>query len=146
MNSAMIIPSLHLVSSNELPSTSPAMTEPLLKLDQIDTFYGQIQVHFGLNLSIGRGEIVSLLGGGSHDIVLSWTASPSATIDGYNIYRGTASGEESSAPLNSTPINATTYVDADVTPGTEYFYYLTAVSGDGSVESGSSNETSATVP
>jgi branched-chain amino acid transport system ATP-binding protein len=39
------------------------MTEPLLKLDRIDSFYGQIQVHFGVNLSVPRGEIVSLLGG-----------------------------------------------------------------------------------
>jgi branched-chain amino acid transport system ATP-binding protein len=39
------------------------MTEPLLRLNQIDSFYGQIQVHFGLSLSIARGEIVSLLGG-----------------------------------------------------------------------------------
>jgi branched-chain amino acid transport system ATP-binding protein len=39
------------------------MTEPLLKLDQVDTYYGQIQVHFGVSLEVPRGEIVSLLGG-----------------------------------------------------------------------------------
>jgi branched-chain amino acid transport system ATP-binding protein len=55
--------SLHLAAPNPLPSAQATMTEPLLKLEQIDTFYGQIQVHFGVNLSIGRGEIVSLLGG-----------------------------------------------------------------------------------
>jgi branched-chain amino acid transport system ATP-binding protein len=54
---------LQLVSSHESPIHPSTMTEPLLTLEQIDTFYGQIQVHFGLNLSIGRGEIVSLLGG-----------------------------------------------------------------------------------
>jgi branched-chain amino acid transport system ATP-binding protein len=54
---------LQLVSSHDLPVNLSTMTEPLLTLEQIDTFYGQIQVHFGLNLSIGRGEIVSLLGG-----------------------------------------------------------------------------------
>ncbi|WOD16083.1 ABC transporter ATP-binding protein [Paraburkholderia kirstenboschensis] len=39
------------------------MTEPLLKLEGIDTFYGQVQVHFGVNLDVPLGEIVSLLGG-----------------------------------------------------------------------------------
>jgi branched-chain amino acid transport system ATP-binding protein len=39
------------------------MTQALLKLDQIDTFYGQVQVHFGVSLEVPRGEIVSLLGG-----------------------------------------------------------------------------------
>jgi len=40
-----------------------AMTDALLRLDRIDTFYGSVQVHFGLSLEVGRGEIVCLLGG-----------------------------------------------------------------------------------
>lgn len=36
---------------------------PLLRLSGIDTFYGPVQVHFGLNLHVGTGEIVCLLGG-----------------------------------------------------------------------------------
>ena len=39
------------------------MTEPLLRLSGIDTFYGPVQVHFGLSLEVRRGQIVSLLGG-----------------------------------------------------------------------------------
>lgn len=39
------------------------MTPDLLRLEGIDTFYGPVQVHFGLSLVVGRGEIVSLLGG-----------------------------------------------------------------------------------
>jgi branched-chain amino acid transport system ATP-binding protein len=39
------------------------MTDPLLKLDSIDTFYGQSQVHFGVSVDVPRGEIVCLLGG-----------------------------------------------------------------------------------
>ncbi len=34
-----------------------------MRLDGIDTFYGPVQVHFGLGLAVGRGEIVCLLGG-----------------------------------------------------------------------------------
>jgi branched-chain amino acid transport system ATP-binding protein len=39
------------------------MTEPLLALEGINTFYGPVQVHFDLSLSVGRGHIVCLLGG-----------------------------------------------------------------------------------
>jgi branched-chain amino acid transport system ATP-binding protein len=39
------------------------MTEPLLRLDGIDTFYGPVQVHFGLSLEVRQGQIVCLLGG-----------------------------------------------------------------------------------
>ncbi len=35
----------------------------LLSLSSVDTFYGAVQVHFGLNLRVGAGEIVCLLGG-----------------------------------------------------------------------------------
>ena len=36
---------------------------PLLSLDGIDTYYGPVQVHFGLSLNVAAGEIVCLLGG-----------------------------------------------------------------------------------
>jgi len=35
----------------------------LLSLEDIDTFYGPVQVHFGLSLSVETGDIVCLLGG-----------------------------------------------------------------------------------
>ena len=37
--------------------------QPLLQLQKIDTFYGPMQVHFGLDLQVQPGEIVCLLGG-----------------------------------------------------------------------------------
>ena len=39
------------------------MTTPLLSLDGIDTYYGPVQVHFGLTLEVRPGQIVCLLGG-----------------------------------------------------------------------------------
>jgi len=39
------------------------MTAPLLALEGIDTFYGPVQVHFGLGLEVRQGQIVCLLGG-----------------------------------------------------------------------------------
>ncbi len=43
--------------------TTDANRETLLALEGIDTFYGPLQVHFGLSLQVKRGEIVCLLGG-----------------------------------------------------------------------------------
>jgi len=40
-----------------------AASEPILRVDRVNTFYGPIQVHFDLTLSVGRGQIVCLLGG-----------------------------------------------------------------------------------
>jgi branched-chain amino acid transport system ATP-binding protein len=37
--------------------------DPILVLDRVNTFYGPIQVHFDLSITIGRGQIVCLLGG-----------------------------------------------------------------------------------
>jgi branched-chain amino acid transport system ATP-binding protein len=39
------------------------MTDPLLSLTNINTFYGPMQVHFDLSFTVGRGQIVCLLGG-----------------------------------------------------------------------------------
>ncbi len=39
------------------------MSEPLLSLDAVDTFYGPIHILQGLTLHVGPGELVCLLGG-----------------------------------------------------------------------------------
>lgn len=39
------------------------MSAALLELKDVDTFYGPVQVHFGLNLDVAADEIVCLLGG-----------------------------------------------------------------------------------
>jgi branched-chain amino acid transport system ATP-binding protein len=38
------------------------MPEPLLRVDGIDVFYGDVQVLYGLSLEVREGEIVTLLG------------------------------------------------------------------------------------
>jgi branched-chain amino acid transport system ATP-binding protein len=42
---------------------APATTAPILALEGINTFYGPAQVHFDLDLAVGAGQIVCLLGG-----------------------------------------------------------------------------------
>jgi fibronectin type 3 domain-containing protein len=93
----------------------------------------------------GSPQSVSLSGTGSHDVILSWTASATSGVVGYNVYRGTTSGGEGTTPLNSTPVNGTTYADENVTAGATYYYVVTAVGSDG-VQSAASGETEATVP
>jgi len=91
----------------------------------------------------GSPQTTSCTGTGSSDVILSWDASPSLGVAGYNVYRGTSSGGESSTPLNSTPINGTRYVDENVTAGTTYYYVVKSVGSNGEL-SGPSNETEAT--
>jgi archaellum component FlaF (FlaF/FlaG flagellin family) len=86
---------------------------------------------------------VSLSGAGMHSVVLSWNASPTTGVT-YNVFRGTASGGESTTPINSAPVTALTLTDANVTPGTTYYYTVEAVDSAGS--SPASNEASAIIP
>jgi len=85
-------------------------------------------------------------GGGSHNVVLTWTDSATPGVLGYYVYRGAASGEESTTPLNSTPIAGTSYADSNVTDGQTYYYVVTALGSDGTTQSSDSTEASATVP
>jgi titin len=107
---------------------------------------GSLTVTDNSNNVAGSTQSASLTGTSVHDVILTWTASPTAGILGYNIYRGTTAGGESTTPLNSTPVNATTYVDTTVTAGIKYFYVVTAVAGNGTTQGSPSNEASATVP
>ncbi|MGD0124662.1 MAG: choice-of-anchor D domain-containing protein [Terriglobia bacterium] len=93
----------------------------------------------------GSPQSVSLSGTGAHDVILSWTASTTPGVLGYDVYRGTTSGGESSTPLNSSPINGITFTDSNVTAGQAYYYVITTVNSN-DAQSASSSETSVTVP
>jgi fibronectin type 3 domain-containing protein len=71
---------------------------------------------------------------------LTWSASTSSGISGYNIYRSvytTSCGSYSK--INGTTLDAlTTYTDSTVTDGTNYCYATTAVNSSNQ-ESGYSN-------
>ncbi|MDR3709347.1 MAG: protease pro-enzyme activation domain-containing protein [Capsulimonadaceae bacterium] len=75
---------------------------------------------------------------GDTTITLTWTATQYAAT--YNVYRGTATGGESSTAIGSTA--KTTFTDTDLTNGTTYYYELKAIDAAGT--SASSNEASAT--
>ena len=90
---------------------------------------------------------VSLSGVGTSSsqatVSLSWTPSISM-VAGYNIYRGGQSGGPY-AKLNATTSASTTYQDASVQIGQNYFYVTTAVTSNG-MESGYSNEVQTAIP
>jgi hypothetical protein len=93
----------------------------------------------------GSPQTVSLSGAGMHDVILSWTASTTPSVVGYNVYRGTTSGGPYPTELNSSPINGTTYTDATAQAGQTYYYVVTAVASDDVTQSADSNQVSATV-
>jgi Abnormal spindle-like microcephaly-assoc'd, ASPM-SPD-2-Hydin len=79
-----------------------------------------------------------------HSVSLSWTASTSQEISGYNIYRSVKSGGPYSK-INSVLNASTQYTDTTVADGQTYFYVTTAVNSSNE-ESAYSNQTTAVIP
>ena len=69
------------------------MTDAILKLDRINSYYGPIQVHFDFSIEVKRGQIVCLLGGNASGksttmkviLGLLKPRSGDVTLDGANI-------------------------------------------------------------
>ena len=76
---------------------------------------------------------------------LSWTAA-TGTVTGYNVYRGTTAGGESTTPINSSPLSAgaTSYADTTVAAGSTYYYVVKAINGP--AISPASNEAGVAMP
>ena len=87
-----------------------------------------------------------LSGTGINDpwVGLSWTASTSHNVVGYNMYRGTQPNGPFTK-INTSLINGTSYQDNSVYAGYTYYYAATAVNSQG-VESPYSNIAEATIP
>lgn len=79
-----------------------------------------------------------------HSVSLSWTASGSANVVGYNIYRGTTSGGPYTK-LTASPVAGLAYTDTSVQAGQTYYYVATTVDSNNN-ESAYSTQTQATVP
>ena len=92
---------------------------------------------------------VSLSGEGltpvPHSVDLTWSASTSTSLQGYNVYRsGTSGGPYTKI---SSALSSTTLLFTDITPqsGQKYFYVVTAVDASGA-ESAASAEVAVTIP
>jgi hypothetical protein len=79
-----------------------------------------------------------------HSVNLSWTASTSQNIIGYNIYRSPTSGKQYSK-INSVLNASTLYTDSTVLDGQTYYYVTTSVNSSNQ-ESAYSNQTTAVIP
>ena len=82
----------------------------------------------------------------AHTAGLSWTASVSSGVTGYNIFRSTVSGGPYTK-INFTLIAGTSYTDATAVSGQFYCYVTTAYApGDDYPESSYSAESCLTLP
>jgi hypothetical protein len=80
---------------------------------------------------IMRSRITLSAKTGDEGIRLSWNKPNDANnIIGYNLYRGTASGKQSSTPVTDFPIEGTSYTDKNVENNTKYYYILKSVYRD----------------
>jgi fibronectin type 3 domain-containing protein len=78
-------------------------------------------------------------GASTHTVALSWAASTSADVSGYNVYRAVYTNSCGSfSKINSVLIASTSYRDSEVTNGTSYCYAASAVDTSNE-ESGYSN-------
>jgi predicted phage tail protein len=83
---------------------------------------------------------------GDGQVTLSWTAPGSdggTSISGYEIYRGTSPGGESSAPVNASLVAGTSYTVTGLANGTTYYFTVAAVN-TAKLQGAKSGEASAT--
>jgi Abnormal spindle-like microcephaly-assoc'd, ASPM-SPD-2-Hydin len=71
-----------------------------------------------------------------YSVNLSWNASTSSAVAGYNVYRGTTAGVYSK--INASLDPSTTYTDGSVASGVTYYYAATTVNSSGAESSYSS--------
>src|SRR5262245_21230777 len=93
---------------------------------------------------LGLLVILPGLASAQHRVSLNWTASTSADVAGYRVYRGTTAGGPY-VLLNSSPVVGVSYEDSTVQNGQTYYYVATAVDNSNQ-ESVYSNEAQAVVP
>jgi hypothetical protein len=79
-----------------------------------------------------------------HSVALTWVASTTSTVTGYNVYRSTVSGT-GYAKISTSLVASLNYTDTTVQNATTYYYVTTSVDSGGT-ESVFSNEVSAAIP
>ena len=90
----------------------------------------------------------------THSVALTWSASPTSGIAGYNVYRASFNGTLGTfAKLTSSPTTSLNYSDTAVAAGQVWVYYVTStcpVTGGCSPgvagESAPSNQVTVTIP
>ena len=91
-----------------------------------------------ISVTNSNGQSVALASGFAfHSIDLMWNAPSSTTIsvEGYNVYRGSASTGPFGRISGSTPLADTSFTDATVQGGTTYYYEVRSVDSNGTESS-----------
>lgn len=97
-----------------------------------------------INAALGLGCVTGP-GVTAHSVNLTWTASASTNVAGYNVYRGSTSGGPYTK-VNSGLVVGTTYTDTSVQPGQTYYYVATAVDSNSTESAYSSPPAQSVVP
>jgi Abnormal spindle-like microcephaly-assoc'd, ASPM-SPD-2-Hydin len=112
------------------------------------TTAGAVTGNVAVSSNASNSPTINLAGTGvqqtPHTVALTWTASVSTDVIGYNIYRGTTTGGPYSI-LDSAPVAADSYNDSAVQSGQTYFYIVRAIDNTG-LESLNSTEVQAIIP
>lgn len=80
----------------------------------------------------------------THTVTVNWTASTSAGVVGYNIYRKLSTAS-SFTKINTSVVTGLTFTDSSVQLGQTYYYVVTSVDASGN-ESAYSNQATAVIP
>lgn len=121
------------LTSPRLPATISAGQSATLTVEFAPNAAGTLDANLAISSNASDSTVnLSLSGTGTeastHTVDLSWNASSSPNIAGYNIYRAvytTSCGSYSK--INSLLDTATLYTDSSVVDGTSYCYASTAV-------------------
>ena len=81
----------------------------------------------------------------AHSVDIAWDPSTSATLQGYNVYRGTVSGGPYSKISSTLATSTLLFTDTTPVSGKQYFYVVTAVDTSGT-ESAASTQVAVTIP
>jgi hypothetical protein len=137
------------VSIPGLPITIPVDLSQAITISFTPPGAGTSSGTVTFNTNAGGTQPMAFLTGNggfasAHRATLSWTASTTGNVVGYNVYRSTTSGSQFQK-INSVLVAATTFVDTSLASGQTYFWVVTAVDGSGR-ESNFSAQAFATIP
>ena len=131
------------IASNLTLSPNQSAT---LRVSFAPTGTGSVNGNVTIASNASSATTIPLSGTGaqaSHSVVLSWAASTSAGVTGYNVYRGASASGPFTQISSSVP--AASFTDTTVQSGQTYYYTVTAL-GSGGAESAYSNTATATIP
>jgi cellulose 1,4-beta-cellobiosidase len=142
---ALVLAACPALSTASLRSAILGTVDPIASMAGITVTGGRLNVNNAVRSCSGSPQPPPAPTGltataGNAQVTLNWNASSGAT--GYNVYRGTAPGQEGAVPLNASPVAALSYTDTTAQNGTTYYYKVTAVNANG--QSAPSNEAVAT--